>query len=173
MRVRHCTIWFGLGLGGVLLNGHFENESFKLRHRFCFKSPTPIDSNGLQWLSPSGSAQHCVSICNSNGLQWQSLSGSAQPCPSSQSPTPMGSNGNHPLDQLSCVLLLNLQLQWTPIGLSIVSLLQLQWTPMGSNGGCCLRDCTPCLTITGPDAPGRTAQVINEQPLSMLVCLRC
>ena len=30
---------------------------------------------------------------------------------------------------------------------------------------CWFGDFTPCLTITGPDAPGRTAHVIYEQPL--------
>ena len=34
---------------------------------------------------------------------------------------------------------------------------------------CCLIVFTPSLTITGPGAPGRTAQVILAQPLSMLV----
>ena len=30
----------------------------------------------------------------------------------------------------------------------------------------------PCLTISGPDAPCRTDQVIYEQPLAILVCPR-
>ena len=36
----------------------------------------------------------------------------------------------------------------------------------GIQNDCCwFGDFTPCLTITGPDAPGRTAHVIYEQPL--------
>jgi hypothetical protein len=38
-------------------------------------------------------------------------------------------------------------------------------TAEGDYDCCWFGDFTPCLTITGPDAPGRTAHVIYEQPL--------
>ena len=63
------------------------------------QSPTPMDSNGLQWYAGLSSA--CIIL----NLQLQM--------------TPMGSNGNHRLNQLSHAYL---------------HILQLQWTPMGSNG---------------------------------------
>ena len=52
------------------------------------------------------------------------------------------------------------------------NLIKSMLCPTTTHDDCWLRVCTPCLTIAGPSAPGRTAQVILGQPLLMLLCLK-